>query len=134
MSPEGQITETLAELAPVESTGRASTLDHVAAGCVRLASDDEGKATAGPQDGDASAGRAADADASPDKAAPRPPATLREFEHALRALGYSARQAKAIAREGFRPAASAESEPEPDTDMQTLMAALQRRAAALKGT
>ncbi len=41
----------------------------------------------------------------------KPPATVREFEEALRALGYSNRQAKAIAREGFRPAV-----PEPDPD------------------
>ena len=63
---------------------------------------------------------------------PTPPATLREFEQALRALGFSNRQAKAIARTGFRPA-MAEADPEPAPDIDSLAAALHLRALALKG-
>ena len=62
----------------------------------------------------------------------KPPATVHQFEKALRALGFGSRQAKAIARSGFRPA-MAEPEAEREPDLSTLLAALQRRAAALKG-
>lgn len=65
-----------------------------------------------------------------------PPQSIREFERALRGLGFTRLQAKHIARQGFSGATAAAapvSEPEPDTDMQSLMAALQRRARALKG-
>jgi len=66
-----------------------------------------------------------------------PPQTVRQFEAALRTLGYTRLQAEHIARKGFEGAtatAAPTPEPEPDTDMQSLMAALQRRAMALKGT
>ena len=62
----------------------------------------------------------------------KPPATVLDFVKALRALGFGSRQAKAIARTGFRPA-MAEQEAERDSDdMQSLVAALQRRARALE--
>ena len=62
----------------------------------------------------------------------RPPATVHQFEKALRALGFGSRQAKAIARSGFRPA-MAEQEAERDSDdMQSLVVALQRRARAFE--
>jgi hypothetical protein len=60
---------------------------------------------------------------------------VRDFESALRTLGFTNRQAKAIARKGFAAAsAHAVPEPTPDPDelqMQSLLAALQQRAAAL---
>ena len=62
----------------------------------------------------------------------RPPATVHQFEKALRALGFGSRQAKRIARDGFRPA-MAEQEAERDSDdMQSLVVALQRRARAFE--
>lgn len=61
---------------------------------------------------------------------PKPPATAREFQHALYALGYSRRQAKRIARDGFRPSA-----PDDDADdLELLAAALRLRGAAMKGS
>lgn len=54
--------------------------------------------------------------------APTPPQTLREFETALRGLGFSRKQAATIARNGFAE------KPAPQTDeLQTLYAALQQR-------
>lgn len=98
------------ESRPGRSADRIGPLDATAAGCVQHAKSETGSTTERPN----------------------PPATAREFEHALYALGYSRRQAKAIARSGFRPAmAEPEAEREPDTT--SLLAALQRRAAALKG-
>ena len=64
-----------------------------------------------------------------------PPQTMREFERALRALGFTRLQAQHIAAKGFAGVtAAAAPEPEPAPDMTSLMAALQRRASALKGT
>lgn len=65
-----------------------------------------------------------------------PPQSLREFERALRGLGFTRLQAERIARKGFDGAtatAAPAPEPEPAPDTQSLVAALQRRAAALKG-
>ena len=62
---------------------------------------------------------------------PKPPTTAREFEHALYyALGFSRRQAKKIARNGFRPTV-----PDDDADdLEMLAAALRIRGAAMKGS
>lgn len=98
------------ESTPGPSADCMGPLEATAAGCVQHAESETGSTTERPN----------------------PPATAREFEHALYALGYSRRQAKAIARVGFRPA-MAEPEAERDPDMTSLVAALQRRAAALKG-
>lgn len=63
-----------------------------------------------------------------------PPQTMREFERALRTLGYTRLQAERIAAKGFAGVtATAAPEPEPASDdMQALMAALQRRARAFE--
>lgn len=107
----GSEADPVAESPPGPSAGCTEPLEVSAAGCVHAESDTGSLAEP-----------------------PTPPATVREFEQALRALGFSNRQAKAITRCGFRPA-MAEAEPEPASDdMQSLMAALQRRASALKGT
>lgn len=61
----------------------------------------------------------------------KPPATVHQFEKALRALGFGSRQAKAIAKSGFR-ATSVVDEPDLGTELELLRRALERRAAALK--
>jgi hypothetical protein len=100
------INEPVAESTPGSSAGCTEPLEVSAAGCVHAASD-----TGSPEP-------------------PTPPATVREFEQALRALGFSNRQAKAIARDGFRPAMpEPEADPESD-DLNLLMAALQKRGQA----
>jgi hypothetical protein len=113
------------------SAGCTGPLEATAAGCVQAES--EGQPGDLPADAVDSTGRASAkaADVEPDR--PQPPQTLRAFELALRQkLNYSQRQAAAIARDGFRPA-MAEPEAEREPDLSTLLAALQRRAAALKG-
>lgn len=73
-------------------------------------------------------------DASDPKATP--PQTMREFERAMRTLGYTRLQAEHIARSGFQGVTAntpAAPEPEPDpTEMQALKAALERRARAFE--
>lgn len=54
-----------------------------------------------------------------DAAAPVKPATIREFERALRGIGYSQREANAIAKGGFKSLGN-----EPDDDLSELVAAL----------
>ena len=107
--------------------GCTADLHEPAAGC---AGDDAGPADALKPADTESAGCAADVEADAAPARPTPPTTLREFEHALRSLGFSARQAAAIARAGFKA-----SEPDAADGIQQheLRAALERRAAALKG-
>ena len=116
------------------STGCADDLEP-AAGCVQVPSEGQpGDLPAEAVDSTECASTKA-ADVEPDR--PQPPRTLRAFERALRDLGWSQRQAAAIAREGFKGATAHETaapEPEPDPDMTSLMAALQRRAEATKGT
>lgn len=86
-----------------------------------------------PLTSEASAQCAADAGQAGSDASPKPPATRREFERALRAqLGYSKRAAAAIAANGFRAGNGAHADGDPD-DMQSLVAALQRRARAIEG-
>ncbi len=70
------------------------------AGCAQATGDD-GQAAAPPPARPASAGCAA-APASDDiTAKPTPPQTVREFERALRALGFNRQAAASIARQGF---------------------------------
>ncbi len=123
---------------PVASTGCAAALDQAAAGCVPLESEGPGTAAHPLQAGDASAGCAADAtaDATADK--PPPPQTLREFERALRALGFSQRRAEFIARNGFKVESAAET-PQPELtpnaeQLNTLRALLDCTAAILRKT
>lgn len=63
----------------------------------------------------------------PESPALSPPRTAREFDKAMRALGYSKRQAAAIASHGFKGFASAEPPEDSSAD-------LERLAAALRGT
>lgn len=109
------------------STGRAADPHDPDA---RRSGDDAGQAEALKPADTASAASAAAVAADDADVRPTPPQTLREFEHALRGLGYSARKATAIARNGFKASA-----PEPDEgiELHELRAALERRGAALKG-
>lgn len=93
------------------------------------AAGDEGSAGNLPPASSEGTGCAPPAAADVERKGPKPPQTLREFERALRTLGFSQRQAAHIARGGFKAI-----RPEPDaTDIDELRAALERRAAALKG-
>ena len=56
------------------------------------------------------------------------PQTIREFENALRELGYSQREAKSIAKDGFK----AIKNDEPHEDLSELAVLLQRNTSILK--
>jgi hypothetical protein len=72
---------------------------------------------------DAACTRDAHGPTEPEIPALSPPRTAREFEQALRALGYSKRQAAAIAARGFKCLAEAE----PSEDVSEELAALLKR-------
>lgn len=94
---------------------------------------DESQADAPPPAAGDSAGCAAPAPMEASAAQATPPQSLREFERALRGLGFSRLQAEHIARQGFSGATASAAptpEPEPDTELQLLMAALQKRGQA----
>ena len=101
------------------------------AGCV-LGLGETGPANAPPPaDGD-SAGSASPTTDAKDATPAKPPQTVREFERALRGIGFTRPQAEAIARKGFIGAiAAAEPEPTP-AEPDHLRAALQRLAHAMK--
>lgn len=79
---------------------------------------------------DEATGRGAPGEPVDASATRTPPATLRDFERALRALGYSRLQAEHIARRGFSGAAEPPAAP-PETER--LRAAAERLTRALKG-
>lgn len=97
-----------------------------AAGCVQAAGED------GPAGDDARLGAEGSAGCVPqaqaDSLEPKvtPPTTVREFERALRGLGFTRKQAADIARRGFHGASEAAA-PEPEPDFEHLRAALLRR-------
>lgn len=61
-------------------------------------------------------------------AAPVKPATIREFERALKSLGYSQRESTAIAKGGFKAIGI----DEPESDLSALKAALAKNTLLLK--
>jgi hypothetical protein len=90
---------------PDASGGSASVVEDSGAGCVQAAS-------------------------TPAPEAKARPTTVREFERALRDLGYSKSESAAIARSGFKAAAT---DADDDTDeLEELAALLQRNVALLK--
>jgi hypothetical protein len=92
-----------------------------------------GQASDQPPAADDGAGRAATAAEVRNSDQAEPPQTLRSFERALRALGFTRLQAQSIARHGFGAAFSAErAEPPPDDDTE-LLSALQALNQSLKG-
>lgn len=84
-----------------------------------------------PLTGEACAQSAANATHAGNGADPKPPATRREFEHALRSLGFTKRAAAAIAANGFRAGSTADADGEPEPELAALTPALARLAAAL---
>lgn len=113
-------------------TGVVADPEHCYARCDGPTGEESQSAAPPPAAGD-SAGCAAPVpvDASSTKATP--PQSLREFERALRGLGWTRLQAQHIAAKGFQGVtAAAAPEPEPEPDMQSLVAALQRRARAFE--
>lgn len=102
-----------------------------AAGCGQVLGEGGPASTQQPAEGD-STGRAEPSTDQQVVTLARPPQTVREFERALRDIGYSRTQAQAIARKGFSGAtAAAEPEPAP-SEPDHLRAALQRLAQTLK--
>jgi hypothetical protein len=77
---------------------------------------------------DAACTRDAHGSTEPEPPALSPPRTAREFDKAMRALGYSKRQAAAIAARGFK-ALDLEADPAEDSSDD-----LERLTAALRGT
>ena len=64
--------------------------------------------------------------------APTPPQTLREFEAALRGLGFSRKQAASIAKHGFTQASDADETDDGDSEkVSEVLAALRRRTESL---
>lgn len=92
------------------------------AGCVQATRDD-GQAAATPTAGPASAGRAAAPATDEASTKATPPQTVREFERALRELGFTRLQAASIARQGFSGATAAAPEP---SEFEQLRDALRR--------
>ena len=117
----------------VVDAGCVSTPD-AAAGCVQAAGDDRPADAAATPGADDSAGCAAEAPAGSSEGKATPPTTVREFERALRDLGFTRKQAADIARHGFNPATAAAEldHTEPDETHQ-LREALQTFARILKG-
>jgi hypothetical protein len=97
---------------------------------------DEGPADAPPQAAGDGAGCAAQAPADASEAQATPPRTVREFERALRALGFSRPRAHDIARYGFAgPAPEAPAVPEPDpADINRLRSAAERLQRLIQGS
>lgn len=108
------------------STGCAGALE-ATAGCGDAAS--KGEVAKKPRADDLCAGCTQAVVVSGDSTKPQTrPTTLRDFEHALRTLGFSARESKAIARDGFKVR---QSPPEPD-ELESVRQAVLSRASLLK--
>ena len=103
-----QMNEAVVCSPPDASTGCADVIETADAGCVEVASSPADPQPPGPE-------------------AKKKPATIREFEHALKALGFSQRESASIARNGFKAA----SDDTPDTDELAELAALLRANSAL---
>ena len=98
------------------------------AGCAQAA-DDEGHTAATPTAQPASAGCAAAPATDDATSKATPPQTVREFERALRDLGFTRLQATSIARQGFSGATAAAAEP---SETEHLRDALQKLARSLE--
>lgn len=103
--------------------------EETSAGCAGLTGE-ESQADAPLQADGESTGSAAPVAADASETRATPPQTMREFERALRGLGFSRLQAEHIARKGFHTA-PAEPSPEPVTSEQ-LRQAIERLARAMK--
>jgi len=72
--------------------------------------------------------------AAPDLEKATRPTTIREFEKAMRALGYSQREATAIATRGYRAVDKTDDELKTPADLDALRALLNRNIELLKVT
>lgn len=107
--------------------------EQAGAGCVGPTGE-ESQADAPPPAAGDGAGCAAPAPMGASAAQATPPQSLREFERALRGLGFTRLQAEHIARDGFKANAQA-IEAEPDHDRAAILElrdALARSVALLK--
>lgn len=102
------------------------------AGCVEATGSRPAGADA-PPDAPGSAGCAPDARADSSEPKATPPATVREFERALRTLGFTRQQAARIARQGFDGAQDAPADGPSPADLDKLNAAAERLLRILKG-
>jgi hypothetical protein len=90
-------------------TAATPTAGQAGAGCAALPASDESSSTA------------------------KPPQTVREFERALRDLGFTRLQATNIARQGYGAAFAEAKQPDPDpSDIEHLRDALQRIAQSFE--
>ena len=120
---------------PVADAGCVATLDETAAGCAESLSE-ASQANALLRAASDGAGCAAPAPADESDATATPPQTVREFERALRGLGFTRPQATHIARHGFNTATAPEApaqEPAPDKS-EHLQRAMQRLLRSMKAT
>ena len=90
-------------------TGCADVVVNADAGCVEVAS--------------------SPADIQPSAPEAKKPTSIREFEHALRSLGFSQNESKAIAKRGFKAVNDAADEPD---ELEKLATLLQRNVQILK--
>lgn len=131
----GAVDEPVAESEPSVHAGCVAGPEQGRAGCDGRTGE-ESQAAAPPSAADESAGCAASAPMEASDTQATPPQTMREFEHALRELGFTRLQAEHIARKGFRGVTALDAaapEPEREPDLTSLAAALERRGRALKG-
>lgn len=104
-----------------------------AAGCQQTPCDDRPAIEPLPDDDQGTGVLEAKAEAS-SSTTPTPPSTLREFEHALRGLGFTRKQATHIAKHGFTQATDAAETDAGDTEQLSELVALLRRNTALLET
>ena len=95
---------------PDASTGCADVVEAAGAGCVKVAS--------------------SPADLQPPAPEAKKPTSIREFEHALRALGFSQSESKAIAKRGFKAIDTAAADTE--LELEQLATLLKRNVQILK--
>lgn len=120
--------------APSPSTGRADDPEQGRAG---RDGQTGSQAAAPPPAAGERAGCAAPAPVDAGSPKAKPPQNLREFERALRGLGFTRLQAEHIARQGFSGATAntptaPEPEPKADIRLTELRELLQRRVAEMK--
>ncbi len=118
---------------PSANAGCVAGPEQVSAGCA-IGTGEESHADAPLQAAGDRAGCPAPTQADDTEAQATPPQSLREFERALRGLGFTRLQATHIARQGFSGAtASAAPDPEPKTaESELLRHAMERLARTLK--
>jgi hypothetical protein len=103
------------------------------AGCVEAA-EEFSQAAATPKAGPASAGCAATPATDECGTQATPPTTVREFERALRGLGFTRLQAASIARQGFSGASATAPEPDESEHLRAALEQLEKLARSFEST